>query len=259
LVRFPDATIFGVRVRFTQCRVRPTLAGMGLYFAPAILSAPKVSRDAKGMVTMQVPQGTCIRYTLDGSDPTEHSPSYSDPIAMPEGGLLIARAFALTPGRDIAGSGVAVTRMEFGLAKAKWKILDCSSQNINDEAAVKAIDDNARTIWHTRWAGGSDPMPHHISVDLGETVTIRGFTCTPRQDPWNGGIILRARFEVSEDGKNWTVAADNVDFDNIVNSRQQQVVRLDAPVTARYFRMTALRSADDSNFASAADISVLVK
>ena len=70
---------------------------------------------------------------------------------------------------------------------------------------------------------------------------------------------MRARFEVSQDGKNWTVAADNVDFDNIVNSRQQQVVNLPSSVTARYFRLTALRTANDNNLASAADISVLVE
>jgi alpha-L-fucosidase len=259
LVRFDDATVSGVRVRFTQFRARPTLASMGLYFAPAIVSAPKVTRDANGLVTIRVPQGTCVRYTLDGSDPTSSSQLYRDPIAMPQGGVFIAQTFALTAGRDIGGAGTAITRMEFGLAKAKWKVLDCSSQNSNDEAASKAIDDDPRTIWHTRWAGGSDPMPHHIAVDLGEVVTVRGFTYTPRQGPWTGGVILRARFEVSEDGRNWAIAADNVDFDNIVNSRQQQVVKLPAPMPARYFRLTALRSADDSNLASAADISVLVR
>lgn len=259
LVRFADATVSGIRVRFTQFRARPTLASMGLYFAPAIISAPKVTRDGKGTVTIRVPEGTAVRYTLDGTEPGSESQVYGGPIAMPEGGVIVARTVALTPGRDVSSSAAAVTRVEFGLAKAKWKILDCSSQNSKDEAASKAIDDDPRTIWHTRWAGGSDPMPHHIAVDLGETVTVCGFTYTPRQGPWTGGVILRARFEVSDDGKNWTVAADNVEFDNIVNSRQQQVVRIATPVSARYFRMTALRSAEDSNLASAADISVLVK
>ena len=102
-------------------------------------------------------------------------------------------------------------------------------------------------------------MPHHISVDLGETMAIRGFTYTPRQDGWDNGIVMRARFEVSEDGKSWTIAADQVDFDNILNSRQQQVVKLGTAVNARYFRMTALRTVHDNSIASAADISVLVR
>ena len=64
---------------------------------------------------------------------------------------------------------------------------------------------------------------------------------------------------MSPDGKTWTVAADNVQFDNIVNSRQQQVVKLDTPMTARYFRLTALQTSNHNNIASAADVSVLVR
>ncbi len=45
----------------------------------------------------------------------------------------------------------------------------------------------------------------------------------------------------------------------VVNSRQQQVVNLPASITARYFRLTAVRTAHDNNVASAADVSVLVK
>lgn len=260
LVRFDDVNVSSVRVHFTQFRVRPTLAGMGLYFAPAVISAPKVARNTNGAVTIAVPQGACVRYTLDGSNPTDSSQLYTGPIQMPQGGVITAQTFPLTPGRDIAGAGAAITRMEFGLVKAKWKILDCDSEDGPKVDARKAIDENLNTYWHSRFSsGGVDPMPHHISVDMGETVTIRGFTYLPRQDPWDGGIILRARFEVSQDGKDWTIAADNVDFDNIVNSRQQQVVKLKTDMPARYFRLTALRTANDSDLASAADISVLVK
>jgi alpha-L-fucosidase len=259
LVRFDDATFSRMRIRFTQFRIRPTLASMGLYFAPAIVTAPKVTRDANGMVTIHVPQGTYVRYTLDGTDPKNDSPTYTDPIPMLQGGPIVAQTFPLTQGRDITGAGAAITRMVFGLAKAKWSILDCDSENSDNESAAKAIDDNPGTIWHTRYNGGADPMPHHISVDMGEIVAIRGFTYTPRQDPWDGGIIMSARFEVSPDGKNWTIVADKVNFDNIVNSRQQQVIKLEKSMNARYFRMTALRTANDGNCASAADISVLVK
>jgi alpha-L-fucosidase len=259
LVRFADATVSKVRVRFMQFRARPTLASMGLYFAPAIMSAPKITRDADGLVTIKVPEGTCVRYTLDGSNPATGSQLYTGPIPLPMGGPIAAQAFPLTPGTGIVGSGTVAARVEFGLAKAKWKILDCDSEDDVDGHANRAIDDNAKTFWHTRYRDGVDPMPHHVSVDLGETVTVRGFTYTPRQDQWDGGIIMRARFEVSQDGKNWTTSADDVAFDNIVNSRQQQVVRLATPMAARYFRLTALRTANDSQLASAADISVLVK
>ena len=259
LVRFPDATISKFRIRFTQFRVRPTLASVGLYLAPPILLPPKIVRDLDGNVTIKTPDGTCARYTLDGTDPTIASQLYTDPIPMPKGGVIVAKTFPLTPTKEVADVANATARMEFGLAKAKWKVVDCDSQDGGEGDPRKAIDDDPSTFWHTRYRDGVDPMPHHISVDLGETVVVRGFTYLPRRDQWNGGIITRARFEVSSDGKNWTIVADNVDFDNIVNSRQQQVVNLPAEVAARYFRLTALRTVKDNDLASAADVSVLVE
>lgn len=258
LVRFADADVSGIRIRFTQFRIRPTLASLGLYFAPAILFAPQVTRDINGTVTISPPEGTWARYTLDGSAPTDTSPLFDSPFVLPDGGLIIAQAFPLTPGRDIHDTENAITRVEFGPAKAKWKIIDSDSQD-EDGQAQKAIDDNPKTLWHTRFRDGTDPMPHHISIDLGQVMSVRGFSYTPRQDHWDNGIITKARFEVSEDAKNWTVAVDEVDFDNIVNSRQQQVVRLEEPVAARYFRMTALRTVHDNDVATAADVSVLVR
>lgn len=259
LVRFADADISGIRVRFTQFRIRPTLAGLALYFAPAVISPPRISRDSNGVVTIKPPDGTCVRYTLDGSDPTSSSPLYADPVPMPLGGPIRARAFPLTPGRHIAGAETVISHVEFGPARAKWKILECDAQPDVDGAARRAIDDDLRSLWESRRHEGPNPSPHYISVDLGETHSIRGFTYTPRQDQWDGGIILRARFEVSQDGRTWTVASNDVDFDNIVNSRQQQVVKLATPMEGRYFRVTALRTVHDGNTASAADISVLVR
>jgi alpha-L-fucosidase len=37
LVRFADATVVGIRIRLAEFRVRPTLAGLGLYLAPAVI------------------------------------------------------------------------------------------------------------------------------------------------------------------------------------------------------------------------------
>ncbi|QDU89097.1 Sialidase precursor [Pirellulimonas nuda] len=259
LLRFPDATLSKFRVRFTGFRVRPTLAGLGLYLAPAALAPPTIKRDLAGLVTIATPEGAYARYTLDGSIPTDGSSRYEGPIKMRRGGLVTAKAFPSTSDAVGGDSNDLVSQAEFGLAKAKWKVVDCDSQDGSEGAAGKAIDDDPTTFWHSRYRDQRDPMPHHLAIDLGEQVTIAGFIYAPRQDQWEGGIILRARFEVSEDGETWMVAADNVEFDNIVNSRQHQVVSLPTSVTSRYFRLTALRTVGDEDLASAAEVSVLIQ
>ncbi len=259
LVRFPDVTLSKLRVRFTSFRVRPALASLGLFLAPAIFAPPRIERDLNGLMTIATPEGTYARYTLDGSMPTDDSGRYEGPVGLHRGGLVTAKIFPLS--RDATGfnAGDRVARAEFGLAKASWKVVDCDSQDGAEGAASKAIDDDSTTFWHTRYRDRIDPMPHHLTIDMREQVTITGFLYTPRQDQWDGGIILHAKFEVSEDGENWAVAAADVGFDNITNSRQQQSVRLSSGVSARYFRVTALQTAGDNDLASIAEVSVLVQ
>lgn len=258
LLRFDDTTLSKFRVRFTQFRARPTIANMGLYFAPAILSPPRIVRDLHGVVSIKIPPGTCGRYTLDGSAPTINSQLYTEPIPLPKGGVVSAQTYPLTQTTGVTESVDSTARVEFGLAKAKWRIIACDSQDGAEGDARNAIDDDPSTFWHTRYRDQVDSLPHHVAVDLGETLMISGFNYMPRQDEWDGGIVLRARFEISADGQKWKVVADEVDFDNIVNSRQQQTVKLPTQVAARYFRMTALRTVNDNNLGSAAEISVLV-
>lgn len=259
LLQFPDTTFTKFRVTFTQFRIRPTVASFGLHLAPPTLTPPTITRSREGAVTITPPDNTYARYTLDGTVPTAESPRYSAPLTLPSGGVVTAKT--CYDGLDAASGdgGGSVARATFGMAKAKWKIVDCDSQDDSEGDASRAIDDDATSFWHSRYRDQIDPLPHHLTVDLGEEVTIAGFLYTPRQDQWDGGIIMQARFETSRDGEQWSLAADEVAFDNIVNSRQTQTVRLPHPVAARYFRLTALQTVNDNNLASAAEVSVLVE
>ena len=63
-----------------------------------------------------------------------------------------------------------------------------SEDSANGNVAANAIDGDADTIWHTKWTPANDPMPHHLTIDLGRAVTLKGITYLPRQDGANGRI-----------------------------------------------------------------------
>ena len=138
-----------------------------------------------------------------------------------------------------------------------WKVVGVDSEETAgaDNSAARAIDGDSSTFWHTRW-NADQKQPHTITVDMGTTHRIGGFTYLPRQDGLLNGIVEKYRFETSADGSAWaTNIADGL-FANIQNNPSLQEVSF-APVNARYFRFTSLRAVWGSGWTSAAEISVL--
>ncbi len=138
-----------------------------------------------------------------------------------------------------------------------WKVVSVDSEETAgaDNSAARAIDGDSSTIWHTRW-NADQRQPHSITVDMGKTNRIAGFTYLPRQDGLLNGVVEKYRFETSTDGVNWTTNIANGSFANIQNNPSLQEVSF-APVDARYFRFTSLRAIWNSGWTSAAEISVL--
>jgi alpha-L-fucosidase len=138
-----------------------------------------------------------------------------------------------------------------------WKVVSVDSEETvaADNSAARAIDDNSATFWHTRW-NADQRLPHSLTVDMGKTHRIAGLTYLPRQDGTINGTAEKYRFESSGDGANWVTNIANGSFANIQNNPSLQEVGF-APVSARYFRFTALQSVWRSGSTSAAEISVL--
>ena len=82
------------------------------------------------------------------------------------------------------------------LPRVGWTTTASSEETVGEDgAAENLLDGNDRTIWHTKWAGGADPLPHTLTILMGGQVNaVSGITYLPRQDgPDNGNI---GRFEV---------------------------------------------------------------
>jgi hypothetical protein len=87
-------------------------------------------------------------------------------------------------------------------------VADVSSEETEaaNDAASNAIDGSPDTIWHTRYSSDTPFPPHTITLDLGESRPIGGFTYLRRDDGENG-TIAEWEFSHSENGESWTSAA----------------------------------------------------
>jgi alpha-L-fucosidase len=94
-------------------------------------------------------------------------------------------------------------------------------------------------MWSTLDAVGTGQFPQEIAIDMGKEESIHALTYLPRQDKKTDGMADRYAFFISIDGKNWRQVAEG-EFSNIRSNPLEQVVRLDHPVTARYFKFSVL-------------------
>jgi len=219
------------------------LSDFGLFKEPVHLTAPIITRDKSGTVSIEtVAPVESIHYTIDGSVPTYSSSVYSKPFELKEGGSLKAVSF------EGAKMQSDITSKQFGFTKMDWKVL---APNASDENAQYAIDDDPATFWNTSGIN----LPLDISVSLGEEKLIKAFTYLPRQDKKTDGIVDSYIFWTSTDGVNWLKAAEG-EFSNIKSNPIEQTIMLSQPVKAKYFKFT-VRHIVSGNGVSVAELGVL--
>src|ERR1043165_6383572 len=70
-----------------------------------------------------------------------------------------------------------------------WSAFQRVCQIVDESLSMaRAIDSDSSTIWHTRWHA-DQRQPHSITVDMGKTNRIGGFTYLPRQDGLLNGVV----------------------------------------------------------------------
>jgi alpha-L-fucosidase len=224
ILRFEDVETDALKFTITDGKASPTLSRIGVYHAPALLIEPLLKRDKSGAVTLDVPGSNVdIYYTLDGSQPSTNSQKYEGPIMVNQAVTLKTISHDAASGKE---SEVLV--LDLDMAKAKWKVIH------SDPNAEKAIDEDPSTFWQS--------TADELTVDLGEVITLYGFTYLPPQNRYMRGVINRFVFQSSMDGRNWTDRALG-EFSNIYNNPIEQTVRFDG-VEARYIRLKALGTTD---------------
>ncbi len=217
LLRFPSVTAGKVRLRITGARVAPTVSAFGLFHREPLVPNPGFTRNRAGEVTLRCADtNALIRYTLDGREPDKQSAFFLEPISLPDGGSIKARAIR----RD--GSGSETVTETFGPAKAGWTIAPAE--------AMAAIDEERSTVWH-------GPARAGVTVDLGRSQMIEAVTYLP---PGAGdGLVEKYVINAADDPAGLdqpSAIRARGSFGNIQNNPVLQTVRFAQPVAARWLR-----------------------
>lgn len=257
LLRFPEIETDGLRFRLLESRLAPAVSHISAYYYDAKPPQLEVLQDAAGRVTIRpklqdfgwkshhqnaaenLNAGYKIYYTTDGTEPDETSALYTSPLPL-EG--CVVKAVAM-----LEGERGAVCTEQLGLAKSSWKLYGVSSE-AEGHAATAAFDANPQTYWSTEKA----PLPHFISIDLGETKELNGFAYLP-QTAKSEGMMAQGVVSISRDGKKWEKIG-TFEFGNLVNDPSKRFYYFPNPVSARYVRIGATGTEAGSPVVSVAEL-----
>ncbi|GAA1116755.1 endo-alpha-N-acetylgalactosaminidase family protein [Kribbella jejuensis] len=138
--------------------------------------------------------------------------------------------------------------------QSRITVVDVDSEDVaTGGAATMALDGNPSTIWHSAWSQVSTPagFPHFMTLDLGSTYQVNGFSYLPRQSGTNG-MFKGYEIYVSADGQNWDTPVATGEFPN-----STAVQRVDFPAKpGRYVKFVGTSSLNGAVFGSAAEFNV---
>jgi alpha-L-fucosidase len=263
ILRFPEVTARKFRLTIPESRHIPTVAEISAHYAPPQLLPVLIERNEDSKISLQPhwndnfswkryevqkrPE-TTIHYTSDGNEPSLQSPIYKKPFLLPLGGQLKARV------SDGSMLGPVAGKM-LGIDRSLWKAA-VSSLESDKFSPANAFDGKSNSHWQSK---DGQKIPQFMSIDLGKTYSIKGFTYLPKQGANKAeGMIEKAFIEVSDNGKSWKKVQD-IKFGNIRNDPSCREIYFDKSVEARYFKITATTGPLGSNNVGIAEIEVLAK
>jgi hypothetical protein len=151
------------------------------------------------------------------------------------------------------------------LSKEGWEVTDFSDQEPTDNSATgnsqvasNIIDGDWDTFWHSRYSDGEVPLPHYITVDMGEKHEARGFQFVQREGVSAGAKRVRTEeleVRVSNDGEDF----ESLNEYTLENTGRPQQVDLTSAQTFRYFKLVFKSSFDADPRTSMAEIGVIPK
>ena len=137
--------------------------------------------------------------------------------------------------------------------KRTWKLVEASSEQVDDGPARNAIDGDPNTYWHTRYDPTIARPPHFIIVDTGKWQWISGFRYLPRQDGGTNGIARVMEVQTSMNGSDWVTQNAKLTHGNATDPTR---LAFSNPVNMRYFKFV-IRSAVGGPYGSVAELDII--
>jgi predicted alpha-1,2-mannosidase len=220
-------------------RPHTAIPGAPIVAAPFVTSGSSVFRDRTDVALGHIEPDVELRYTLDGSVPTQSSPRCSAPLTLT--GTTTITVVARRPSGE---SSAPFTATFHKIPDGRRITLSARYANQYNAGGDDALIDGLRggqDFRNGRWQGylGTDLT---ATVDLGSVQEIRRVAMGFLQDTTSWIVMpRRVRFEVSEDGTNYvalgTAAPDVSDRESGVVTRDLGVTAA-APTRVRYVRVT---------------------
>ncbi|MGE4285952.1 MAG: glycoside hydrolase family 2 TIM barrel-domain containing protein [Phycisphaerae bacterium] len=138
--------------------------------------------------------------------------------------------------------------------QSKWKLVEADSFEPGEGEAKHAFDGNKDTFWHTAWSKSQDPMPHHLTIDMGASYNIAGLRYQPRLGNSNGRIN-EYEFYASKDGESWHRLVKG----KFNSGDMPHEVFFDGSFKARYIKLVVLSELGGSYYASCAELNIIAE
>ena len=177
-----------------------------------------------------------LTVTVDGSSLTPGD--YMLPIR-----LTGASMFSVSEANAVYPLVVRVIGTRFD--RSGWSISantqEPTGEGVGNGVATCLLDGDLSTFWHSQWSGGSQPLPHEITVDMKKVVTLTNIGLIQRQhDSYRD--VGGGEFFVSSDGSTWT----SVGTFSAQQVLEEQIFTV-TPTQCRYFKVQITRSNRDAN------------
>ena len=166
-----------------------------------------------------------------------------------------ARGRTIGPGaRSTQGPAGKRLPKDSALPREGWRVVHVSTVETTraEFAPDRVLDGDPMSSWHSKWAGGRDPFPHEIAIDLGKVQTTGGVEYLPRQDRAQNGRVKQYALYLSADGKDWGAPVAQGTFEDSLDEQRVSF----APAPGRYLRLVVL-SGYDKDLTAIAELNVL--